>query len=354
MTNMKAMVYEGAGRVVLEEKPIPVTKDGEVLLKIDYCGICGSDMGVRKGSHPRAKMPLVLGHEFLGKMAEDGKIFKKGDRVVCYPLLQCGHCLPCRTGNEHVCDHFNIYGTDCDGGMAEYAAVEEDKLFKVPDGVSDLAAVVCEPLAVVVHSMFIAGFKPLDTVVINGAGPIGCLTGIVALHLGASKVWISDIAPKRLEKAGEMGMTPVNSKEENLEQIVKDATDGEGCDLLFECSGSQAAITDATKITRVKGTICLTAVHGVPHLVDLRDINFKEQTLAGSRVYTKEQFGRAVCLTKVLQPKLERIVSDVMPIEEAGDENPAGKCSAFDMIADPDSDTCKVVVDCRPRVERGR
>lgn len=345
---MKAIVYEGPNRAVLEEKPIPTPKEGEVLIKVDFCGICGSDMGIRRGTHPRAKAPLILGHEFLGRVAEDGKKFKKGDRVVCYPLISCGHCLPCRTGNKHVCDTLGLDGIDKDGGMAEWVTMDEDKLFKVPEGVSDRAAVVSEPLAVIVHSMFRAGLKPLDTVVVNGAGPIGCLTGVVAKYLGASKVWISDIAPKRLQRAKELGLTPVDSSKEDLEKIVKDATDGEGCDVLFECSGSQPAIAQATKITRVQGHICVTATHGQPHQVSLIDLNFKEQVMMGTRVYTKEQFGRAVELTKELQPQLEKVVSHIIPLKEAADENAFGRKSAFEMIADPDSDTCKVVVDCRP------
>ena len=344
---MKAIVYEGPNRAILEDRPVPVPKEGEVLIRVDYCGICGSDLGIRRGTHPRAKAPLILGHEFLGKVAEDGKKFRKGDRVVCYPLISCGRCLACRTGNAHVCNTLKLDGIDKDGGMAEWICMDEDKLFKVPEGVSDRAAVVSEPLAVIVHSMFQAGLKPLDTVVINGAGTIGCLTGIAAKYLGASKIWISDIAAKRLERAAGFGLMTVNSGKENLEEIVKAGTDGEGCDVLFECSGSQAAVSEATKVTRVGGHICITATHGQPHTVSLIDLNFKEQVMMGTRVYTKEQFARAVELTKELQPQLEKVVSHIIPLKEAADENAAGTPSGFAMITDPDSDTCKVVVDCR-------
>lgn len=348
---MKAIVYEGPKRAVLEERPIPTPEKGEVLIRVDYCGICGSDMGIRRGTHPRAKAPLILGHEFLGKVAEDGKKFRKGDRVVCYPLISCGHCLACRTGNAHVCNTLKLDGIDRDGGMAEWICMDENKLFKVPDGVSDLAAVLSEPLAVIVHSMFQAGLKPLDTVVINGAGAIGCLTGIVAKHLGASKVWISDIAAKKLSRAAQLGLTTVDAAKENLQEIVLKGTDGEGCDVLFECSGSEAAVMDATRITRVGGHICITATHGQPHTVRLIDLNFKEQVMMGTRVYRKEQFGRAVELTRELEPLLKMVVSHVIPLKDAADENEFGKVSGFAMIEDPDSDTCKVVVDCRPACE---
>lgn len=335
---MKALIYAGPKQAVLQTVPEPERKDGQVKLKVKYCGVCGSDIGIFLGTHPRAKAPLIFGHEFLGIVQEDGKRLKKGDRVVCYPLLTCGHCLACRTGNSHVCNTLGLVGIDCDGGIAEYVCANEEMLFKVPDGVSDRAAVVAEPLAVIVHSMFQAQFKPLDCAVVIGAGPIGMLTGIVLKHLGASKVYISDVFAKRLEVAEQFGMTPVNSMKQDLNQIVKNATDGEGCDILFECSGSEPAAIQMTQITRVKGTICMTAVHKKPHAVNLQELNFKEQTLVGTRVYTKDQFGKAVELIKEIEPQLEKVVSHIVPLSESE--------KVFDMIADPDCGTVKVVVDC--------
>ena len=335
---MKALVYAGAKQAVLRDVAEPSAKEGQVKLHVKYCGVCGSDIGIFLGGHPRAKAPLIFGHEFLGVLEEDGKRLKKGDRVVCYPLLTCGHCLACRTGNEHVCNSLGLIGIDRDGGMAESVCVDENLLFRVPDGVSDRAAVVTEPLAVIVHSMVQAQVQPLDCAVVMGAGPIGILTGIVLQHLGASRVFISDVFDKRLDLARELGMTPVNPTKEDFVKIVKDATDGEGCDTLFECSGAESAALQMTQLTRVRGKICQTGVHKKPHLVDLQAINFKEQTLVGTRVYTKEQFRQAVELTTKLQPQLERVVSHIVPLSESP--------KVFDMIADPDCGTVKVVVDC--------
>ena len=301
---MKALVYAGPKQAVLQDVPAPVPKEGAVKVDVDYCGICGSDIGIFLGTHPRAKAPLIFGHEFLGKVAEDGKRFKKGDRVVAYPLLSCGHCRACRTGNAHVCNSLGLIGIDVDGGVCESLYVDEDVLFKVPDGVSDRAAVVI------------------------GAGPIGMLTGIVLKNLGAAQVFISDVAEKRLALAAELGLTPVNVMKEDLEQVVKAATDGEGCDVLFECSGSPQGAMDMTKITRVSGTICMVSVHKVPHEVNLQQLNFKEQWMIGTRVYTKD-----------LQPQLEKVVTHIVPMREAE--------KVFDMIADTSLGTVKVVVDCK-------
>lgn len=336
---MKALVYEGAKKAVLKNVAEPEKVEGAVKLDIKYCGICGSDIGIYLGTHPRAKAPLVFGHEFLGIVAEDGHKFKKGDRVVPFPLLSCGKCRACRTGNEHVCNTLGLIGIDQDGGVCERIYVDERALFKVPEGVSDKAAAVIEPLAVIVRAIHQSGFQMMDTCVVVGAGAIGMLTGIVLKFAGASKVFISDVAEKRLEKAKEFGMIPVNSLKEDLEQVVKEATDGEGCDTLFECSGAAAAAMQMTDITRVSGRICMVSVHKAPHEVVLRDINFKEQHIVGTRVYTREEFREAVELSMLLETQLEKVVTHVVPLADSE--------RVFDMIADEECGTIKVIVDCQ-------
>ena len=168
---MKALVYAGPKKAELRDVETGEKKEGQIKIDVTYCGVCGSDIGIYLGTHPRAKAPLVFGHEFLGVAAEDGKRIKKGDRVVPYPLLSCGHCKACRNGNEHVCNTLGLIGIDVDGGMCESVYVDEDVLYKVPEGVSDKAAAVIEPLAVLVHAIHMSGFEPLDTAVVAGAGP---------------------------------------------------------------------------------------------------------------------------------------------------------------------------------------
>ena len=139
--------------------------------------------------------------------------------------------------------------------------------------------------------------------------------------------------------AEELGLTPVNVAKEDLNEVVKAATGGEGCDVLFECSGSAQGAMDMTEITRVSGTICMVSVHKKPHEVNLQQLNFKEQWMIGTRVYTKEEFGQAVEYTKDLQEQLEKIVTHIVPMKDAE--------RVFDMIADVNEGTVKVVVDCK-------
>lgn len=336
---MKALTYAGPKQAVLKDVPAPAAREGAVRVDVDYCGVCGSDIGIYLGTHPRAKAPLIFGHEFLGRVAGDGKRFQKGDRVVAYPLLSCGRCRPCRTGSAHVCSSLGLIGIDRDGGICESLYVDEDVLFKAPEGLSDRAAVVIEPLAVIVRAVHQAEVKARDVAVVVGAGPIGMLTGIVLKDMGCAKVFISDVAEKRLALAAELGLIPVNVRNEDLNKVVKAATDGEGCDVLFECSGSPQAAMDMTEITRVSGAICMVAVHKHPHEVNLQQLNFKEQWMIGTRVYTKEEFGQAVEYAKDLQKELEKVVTHIVPLRDAE--------KVFDMIADVNEGTVKVVVDCK-------
>ncbi len=338
---MKALVYTGPLKAEVLDVEEPTPRAGCLKIKMNYCGICGSDIGIYLGGHPRAKAPLVLGHEFVGEVADASgskRGFKKGDRVVAYPLISCGHCLPCRTGNAHVCRTLGLIGIDVDGGICEAAYIDEDVLVRVPENLSDKAAAVVEPLAVIVRTIHQAGFKALDSAAIIGAGPIGQLTALALKHMGASRVFISDLDPVRLQKAAQYGAVPVCTRDESLFDAVCAATEGEGVDVVFECSGAESAAMDMTRLVRIGGTVCMTAIHKKPHLVNLQELNFREVTLVGSRVYTKEEFKSAVAFAAQISDALETVVSHIVPLRESD--------KVFDMIKDPTLGTVKVLVDC--------
>ncbi|MDR1321350.1 MAG: alcohol dehydrogenase catalytic domain-containing protein [Gracilibacteraceae bacterium] len=337
---MKALVYAGKQRAELRDAEKPLCRNGEILLRITYCGICGSDIGIYNGAHPRAKAPLIFGHEFIGAAlagSGDGSI-REGDRVAVYPLLSCGYCLSCRTGSEHVCSTLRMIGIDQDGGMAEFAAVEESKLVLVPSGVSDKAAALIEPLAVIIRSLHQSGVKALDKAAIIGAGPIGVLTGILLRKMGLQDVLISDIDQERLRLAAGFGLETAAAGDAFLKK-AQDISGGEGVDVLFECSGAPAAALQMSRVARISGTICMTAVHKAPHEVDLRDINFREQRIIGTRVYTKEEFRQAAAYAPVVQAELESLATHILPLSASG--------GVFDLIGSPASGAMKVLIDCR-------
>ena len=338
---MKALVYTAPARVEARDVPEPPPRDRAAKLRMHYCGVCGTDIAIHAGKHPRAKAPLIIGHEFVGVIEEvrgGARGFKPGDRVVAYPLLSCGVCLPSRTGTPHVCEKLKLIGIDGDGGMAERAWVDEDVLFKVDDTLSDRIAALIEPLAVIVRSLHQARFRMRDSAVIVGAGPIGVLTAIALRRSGASRIVISDIDEARLGMCRALGYETVNGKSGGLVDYVDETTKGEGADVVFECSGAESAALEMTKIARVGGMICMTGIHKAPHRVDLRDINFKEQILVGSRVYTKREFEQAVSYAAHIKDDLEHVVTQVVPLTTSE--------GIFDMIADPAINTIKVLVDC--------
>ncbi|WP_321342976.1 alcohol dehydrogenase catalytic domain-containing protein [Breoghania sp.] len=338
---MKALVYTGPKSVEVRDVATPEKRAGAVRLRLHYCGVCGTDIGIYSGKHPRATAPLVLGHEFVGTVEEapEGSSFKVGDRAVAYPLLSCGHCHACRNGQPHVCASLRLIGIDGDGGMAETLWVDENVMFKVPDTLSDRIAALVEPLAVVVRTLHQANFAFTQSAVVMGAGPIGLLTAIVLKHAGASKIIISDVDDGRLNLCREMGFDAVDVRKQDLIEHVMAETGGDGADALFECSGVASSALDMTKLVRVQGVICMTATHKEPHAVSLIDVNFKELTIVGSRVYTMTEFGAALDLAQQMIPDLEKVITQEVPL--------TGSDKIFDMIADPSVTTVKILVDCQ-------
>jgi len=333
---MKALVYTGPDTAEVKDVAEPVAKEGQVKLRVKYCGVCGTDISIYHGTHARAKAPLVMGHEFIGEVMHDGKRFKKGDRVAAYPLLSCGKCLPCRTGNAHVCNTLGLLGIDVDGGASEYVCVDEDVLVKVPDGVSDKAAGVIEPLAVTLRAIHQSRLKSLDVALVTGAGPIGLLTGLLLKRLGASKVLISDVNENRLKLAAAMGMTPVAAGGEA--NAAREATNGEGVDVMYECSGAESIVLQMTDFVRVGGTICIIAQYKSNPRVNLLDFHFKEHIMVSTRVYAMEEFRQAAEYTAAISDELEMVVSHIVPLKDSS--------GIFSMIANPDNGAIKVLIDC--------
>lgn len=336
---MKSLVYTGPKSVQIRDTPMPQAGAGQVLLKMRLCGVCGTDIGIWSGSHPRAAAPLILGHEFVGEVVHPGDRLAQGQRVVAYPLLSCGRCHPCRTGQPHVCASLRLIGIDQDGGMTEYLALPEDMLFPIPTDMDDRIAALIEPLAVALRAVERSGMGVADRVVVLGAGPIGLLTALVARHAGAGRVLISDLDPARLALAADLGLTPVDIRSEDLAAAVQDATDGDGADVVFECAGVAPAAQQMTRIARPGGTICLASLHKGANPVALLDIAFKELTLIGSRVYTQEQFRRSIPLAQALAAPLIRLITRRLPLSGAAD--------VFDIIRDPGSSDVKILIDCQ-------
>ncbi len=314
---MLAARYLAPNRIEAVEVPVPAIGPNEALVKIDACGFCGSDIGIISGVHPRARAPLTIGHECSGIIAAiDSPLgsFSAGDPVTVYPLISCGHCSACLGGNAHVCKQLRLYGFDAEGAMAEYVKVPVANLVRLPADMTSEVGALIEPLAVAVHAVARAPRAlAANTAVVIGAGPIGLLTALAAKARNIKQVLISDVLESRLRLAKELNLSAISASE--LPAHVRDLTNGEGAELVFECAGSAAAAKVMTEIVRPRGTIVNVSVFKKPAEVDLQAINFRELTVVGSRVYTRSDFEEAIRLASSMP--LGKLITNIFPLRAA-------------------------------------
>lgn len=262
---MKVAVMLGIGKMGFEEREIPQVKDNEVLVKLEYVGICGSDLHYYEtgaiGDYV-VEPPFVLGHEPGGTVIEVGKNvthLKVGDRVALEPGKTCGHCEFCKTGRYNLCPDVIFFATPpVDGVFQEYVAHEAGLCFKLPDNVSTMEGALIEPLAVGFHAAMQGDAKAGQSAVVMGAGCIGLVTMMALKSMGVSKVYVVDIMEKRLQKALELGADGVinASVSDAVEEVLK-LTEGRGCDLAVETAGTQNTTVQIIHMTKKGATIVL-------------------------------------------------------------------------------------------------
>ena len=262
---MKVAVMLGIGRMGFEERDIPKVKDDEVLVKLEYVGICGSDLHYYESGaigNFIVKPPFVLGHEPGGTVVEVGKNvthLKVGDRVALEPGKTCGHCEFCKTGRYNLCPDVEFFATPpVDGVFQEDVAHEAGLCFKLPENVSTMEGALIEPLAVGFHAAMQGGARAGQTAVVMGAGCIGLVSMMALKAMGVSRVYVVDIMEKRLEKALELGADGVinGSKADAVEEVMK-LTEGRGCDLAIETAGTQITTVQTIHMTKKGATIVL-------------------------------------------------------------------------------------------------
>lgn len=260
---MKTAVMLDTGKMGFEERAIPVPKDDEVLVKVEYVGICGSDLHYyeqgRIGNYI-VEPPFVLGHESGGVVVEVGKgvtHLKVGDRVALEPGKTCGQCEFCRTGRYNLCPDVVFFATPpVDGVFQEYVAHEAGLCFKLPDNVSTLEGALIEPLAVGFHAAKQGDAHLGQTAVVTGSGCIGLVSLLALQALGVSTIYVVDIMQKRLDKAMELGAAKtINGKEVNAVEKVMELTRGRGCDLVIETSGTEICARQGLEMLVKGGTL---------------------------------------------------------------------------------------------------
>ncbi len=262
---MKVAVMTAIGEMAFEERDIPKAKDNEVLVKLEYVGICGSDLHYYEAGaigNFIVEPPFVLGHEPGGTVVEVGKDVKHlkvGDRVALEPGKTCGHCQFCREGKYNLCPDVVFFATPpVDGVFQEYVAHEADLCFKLPDNVSTLEGALIEPLAVGFHAAIQGDAHLGQKAVVMGSGCIGLVSMMALKARGVSEVYVVDVMDKRLEKAMELGATAVinGAKEDVVERILQ-LTNGEGVDLAIETAGTEITARQAILAVKKGATIVL-------------------------------------------------------------------------------------------------
>ncbi len=261
--NMKVAIMLDKMKMGFVERPIPTPKDDEVLVKVEYVGVCGSDLHYyeqgRIGDYI-VEPPFVLGHESGGTVVEVGKNVKHlkvGDKVALEPGKTCGHCEFCRTGRYNLCPDVIFFATPpVDGVFCEYVAHEADLCFKLPDNMDTMEGALIEPLAVGFHAAKQGNAHFGQTAMVTGSGCIGLVSMMALKTLGVSTVFQVDIMQKRLDKALELGATAaLNGKEVNVVEEVKRLTDGKGVDLVIETSGSEICARQGIEALKKDGTL---------------------------------------------------------------------------------------------------
>lgn len=321
---MKALVLTDYFHFEYKDVPTPTYEDDEVLVKVGACSICGSDVHGYDGSSGRRQPPIIMGHEASGEIVEVGKAvtnFEKGDRVTFDSTVYCGKCYYCRKGMVNLCTSRRVLGVACDdyrqqGAMAEYVAIKERTLYKIPDNVSFVQAAAVEPLSVAVHAVSVSPIKLGDKVVIVGTGTIGLLITQVVKAAGATTLMVVDIDDGKLEMAKKFGATHViNSKTENVEERVRELTDGRGADLAFEAVGIPSTFTTAVNSVRLGGNVVMVGNVTKELPMPLQKCVTQQIGLHGSCASSGEY---DVCLDMIANKMVDvnSIVSKVAPMAE--------------------------------------
>ncbi len=315
---MKAALFQGPGKITVEEIEKPSIQKGEALIKVSYAGICGTDVHIFAGQHPRARAPLVMSHEFSGTIEEmnaEQTQLKIGDRVVVIPLLPCGDCLVCREEKIHLCPDLRFIGIDRHGAFADYSKADIRRIVSIPDSLSLELAALAEPVAVAVHAVRKAQVSVGDKVVVMGGGPIGQMIAQVCLLSGASPVILSEIVPERIKFAQKMGLFTASSKEETIDKVRR-LIRKEGADIVFEAVGIQSTYDYITEIVRPEGKIIAVGAASGPITVDFWKLFFSELNIMGIHVYDQISFEIAIQLLDEHSQLFQKFISQVIGYQD--------------------------------------
>ena len=300
---MRALTWQGGDRVAVVDVKPPEPGPGWALVDVAYVGLCGTDLHIGRGEHPRAQPGIVIGHEVVGRLREPARGWPAGTAVMVNPLLSCADCRSCRNGRAHVCDRLGLLGIDAPGGAAECVAAGEDQLVPLPAGLDLRVAALIEPLAVAVRAIRRGGLRLGQRAHVIGAGPVGLLVASCARLAGAAEVTMSEPAARRAAVAADFGLTLAAEPDQQA-------------DVVFDCTGHPAVAPGVLRWAATAGTVVTVGVYPGVVGVDLASVVLRELSIVGTRVYAAEDVAAAAELAARDPLGLGRLVTSVIGIDD--------------------------------------
>lgn len=336
---MKTIRISKPGEIEITEIPMPEVKEGEALLKIKYCGICGADVASFTGNQPFTTYPRIPGHEFSAEIVtipENSYGLKAGDIVTANPYFNCGHCYSCQRGFVNCCTDNQTMGVQRDGSFCEYVAMPIERI--IPGhGLSAKELALIEPFSISYHALSRAQIEPTDKVLVVGAGPIG-LFALISAKLRGASVYVSDVLQGRLDAALDYGADgTINVSELNFMDEVNRITDGKGFDVCVEACGQSTTFLNCIDAAAFAGKLILIG-NGKKETTFLHSILLKKElNVFGSRnSYTKD-FSALIQLVAAGKVDVMKMVSSIYPMEKAAE--------AFQALVSNDGSLKKVLIE---------
>ncbi|MCK4966819.1 galactitol-1-phosphate 5-dehydrogenase [bacterium] len=321
---MKALVLREYNQFEYTDVPVPKFGPDEVLVEIKACGICGSDVHGMDGSTGRRIPPIIMGHEASGIIAETGANvteYSKGDRVTFDSTIYCGDCYYCRQGFINLCDNRKILGVSCeefrrDGTLAEYAAVPQHILYRLPDGLSFERAAAVEPLSIALHAVKHVRISESDTAVVIGAGVIGLFVVQSLKAAGCKNIVAVDINESRLKLAHSLGAdNTIVSNRQNTPVEIHDLASGRGADYVFDAAGNPETFITGLDSLKKGGSFILIGNVSPSVQFPLQQVVSREITIYGSCASNGEY---PECLDMIQRGiiNVEKLISRTAPLSE--------------------------------------
>jgi L-iditol 2-dehydrogenase len=321
---MKALLLSEYKRLEIVDMPEPQTGADEVLVRVEACGICGSDVHGMDGSTGRRIPPIVMGHEAAGTVAATGSCVDDiavGDRVTFDSTISCGKCEYCERGDINLCNDREVVGVSCEefrrhGAFAEYVSVPRRIVYRLPAELPFVEAAMLEAISVAMHAVRVSGAAGGEAALVVGAGMIGLLTLQAARAAGCSPVYVSDIDTTRLALAVALGadhVLPFTGRQ--LASRVAELTDGRGADLVFEAAGTNQAISTAIDSVRKGGTVTLIGNVAPEVTLPLQKVVSRQIRLQGSCASSGE-YPEAIELVASGKIKVKPLITSVASLDE--------------------------------------